>query len=242
MEKVSFDLFIELITFDQSLYQIEKEVRNLQAEIELLDQNLHDLHKNLSQEKDRVGQLRKDVDLKEREMQDLDQQEKRVRERLSSVSNEREYQAIKDEINRLKKKQHDYEMILMNSWTSFESAQKEFKAHEAELEEKKQATQESLESKAARLLQAQQRLEVSRQERAVREKEIPSEWLEKYGRMRNSVTNPVVLLEKGSCSACFYKIPAQDALLVARSELIQCKGCYRFLYEREEQDSQEQEE
>ena len=53
---------------------------------------------------------------------------------------------------------------------------------------------------------------------------------EKYAVMRAKVTDPVVPVIDGSCSACFYKISPQDMQLLARRKLVQCKDCFRLLY------------
>ena len=66
--------------------------------------------------------------------------------------------------------------------------------------------------------------------RAVKEEGIPEEWIEKYERMRNSVPDPVASIEDQVCKACFYTATNQEIELLKRKKLLQCKGCYRFLY------------
>ena len=48
--------------------------------------------------------------------------------------------------------------------------------------------------------------------------------------MRERVSDPVVPILQGGCSACFYKTPEQDLILLKRNKLLQCKNCYRFLF------------
>lgn len=62
------------------------------------------------------------------------------------------------------------------------------------------------------------------------EKGVPEEWLERYAMMRSRVSDPVVPVKDGLCSACFHQILAQDMILLRRNKLLQCKECYRFLY------------
>jgi predicted nucleic acid-binding Zn-ribbon protein len=48
--------------------------------------------------------------------------------------------------------------------------------------------------------------------------------------MRTRTADPVVPVLDGSCSACFHYLTEQDLLLIKKNKLMQCKGCYRFLY------------
>ena len=48
--------------------------------------------------------------------------------------------------------------------------------------------------------------------------------------MQSRVTDPVVPVQQGSCSACFYDITEQRLVALRRHALLQCEGCYRFLY------------
>ncbi len=230
MERNSFGLFIDLITFDQSLYKTEKELRDVQSEIDYLTDVIEGFVATLEKGKETVRQMRKDVDIKELEMKELDEKEKQTRTRLDKAANEKDYQAFKDEISTLKKKQHDYEATLMEVWNLFENAQKEFVKKEQEVAAEKEAVEKNLQEKQSKAAELKATLDGAAQERLEKEKNVPEEWIGKYSRMRNSVENPVVTVVNGSCSACFYKIPDQDALSVNQQQLIECKGCYRFLY------------
>jgi len=236
MKNGSFDRFIELITFDQSLYQAEKQIVNLQSEVDYLSDVLKALLNKFQADKDRVRFLQKDVDIKELEMKELDEQEKKARTRLTEVSNEKEHKAVKDEIAHFKKKQHDYESTLMEVWNTFENAQKELEKTEQEVTAEKEEVEQSLSAKKSSISELQKTMSSSEKVREQKAQDIPEEWIEKYGRMRNSVSNPVVAVESGSCTACFYKISNQDFILVGKQQLIQCKGCYRFLYGKKQQE------
>lgn len=233
MVKNAFDSFIDLITFDQSLFVMEKEIQTLIQEISHLDKVLLDYAGQLQAGQTKIKTLKKEVENKEHQMKDFDEQERKSKERLAGVKNDREHQAIKEEINRLKKKQHDYESTLMIAWNSLESLEKEMHKHEQELLEKQGAVQALLDAKKSRINQLEKLLQSTQPERLTKEKQVPQEWMEKYSRMRNCVPNPVVPVVNGSCTACFYSIPHQDFLSVLDHQLIECKGCYRFLYSKE---------
>jgi predicted nucleic acid-binding Zn-ribbon protein len=59
------------------------------------------------------------------------------------------------------------------------------------------------------------------------------------------VADPIVPVFDGSCSACFYAMTGQDMQELYKNKLLQCRGCYRFVYlpqethkERVSQDSE----
>ena len=61
-------------------------------------------------------------------------------------------------------------------------------------------------------------------------KDVPQEWLDKYNRMRNTVSNPVVPVVSGTCGGCSYLLTTQTLLSLGQNKMIQCSGCYRLLY------------
>lgn len=68
------------------------------------------------------------------------------------------------------------------------------------------------------------------QDRQSKEQAVPAEWLEKYATMRARVTDPVVPVINGDCSACFYQVSTQDMQQLRHRKLLQCKDCFRLLY------------
>ncbi len=237
MENKAFESFLDLITFDQSFHATEAEIKLLTEEQKDILLTSSALNQIIQKERAHVAALHKEVDARELEMKVLDGQGDVAKTRLSQVANEREYKAIKHEADGIKKKQHDYEAILLEVWGTYESAQKECEKKEKELQEKVSNGNKRLEEIKERLALLQEQLDLLLQERDKKEKSVPEEWLEKYSRMRNSVTNPVVLAVQGACSACFYSLLPQDAFMVKRGQLVQCKGCYRFIYSKTEEES-----
>lgn len=230
MEKSSFDLFIDLVTFDQSLNKVVKKVSDFRIEIADLTKQLSFLKVDQENTQNRVRQLRKEVDEKEHEMKNLDEQEKSTRTRLSAVVNQKEYKAFKDESHSLKKKQHDYESTLLEVWGTFENAQKECDRKQLEFTQKIEELQKLLQEKQLQVVECEGQLNSASDERAKKEQQVPKEWLEKYDRMKHSVQNPVVPVVSLSCSACFYCLSQEDLILIKQSKMTQCKGCYRLLY------------
>ena len=231
MERSSFELFLDLITFDQSLHETEKKLALALTQVE----QVKSLQKRLLSEQEavraHVHALKKEVDVKEREMKELDTQEKSAKSRLGSISNQKEYQALKDEALVLKKKQHDYEATLMTVWSTYETAQKELQKHESEFESHCAHLAQELSQHEAIINESKAFLDAASHERRAKEQGVPEAWLLTYSRMRNSVKNPVVKLVGDSCSACFHSLTIHDAQTLKTLQLLQCKGCFRFIYD-----------
>ena len=132
----------------------------------------------------------------------------------------------------LKKRQHDYENILLSTWNIYENAKKEYEKKEQEHAEEVDRISTQLREKKEKIEAVEREIAVLEEQRKNKENGVPQEWLEHYARMRNTVSDPVVEIVSESCSACFYNIPQQDVISINRNKLVQCKGCYRFLYKK----------
>jgi len=230
MTEFPLNSFIDLITFDQGLISIEKvldqstqDIRDMRAEIGVIDKQAH-------ASRSTVHDLRKEVDEHELLMKELDEQAKERRQRLESASNPKEYSALRHEIEAIKKKQHDYEETLLAAWKLLEAAQKDLEASSMYHVQQTAELEKKIQEKEQQVIELTAQFQEKLQERPAKEKLVPQEWLDKYATMRARVANPVVPVNIDSCSACYYLISAQDMQALRRQKLVQCKDCYRFLY------------
>lgn len=238
-----FQAFIELISLDQDIRTVHREIIQIQQSTEKYLAEKQEVVGRLDQFKQHVHELRKMVDTQELEMKELDQQEKAQKDRLDSVGNVKEHQALKKEIERFKREQHEAEVTLMSIWNKLEIAQKELTEQQTAYDAKIEELHKIIHDQQEKITGLQQQLVEKKNERPTRESGIPQDWLDKYSHMRMQVENPVVPVERGGCSACFYTIPDQELLRLNRRALVQCKGCFRLLYAQEAmQDKQAEDE
>ena len=230
MSKNPFDLFISLITFDQTLHESEKEIVALETVIEGLEDQI-DASKDLfEKEQAKLHGLKKEVDMQELEMKTVDEKGKAVQERFSAASNNKEYLALKTETEEIQKAQMEAEAYLITVWNNLENAQKSVVTKEKEYQEQKDTLTTQITEKQVKVDEIEVKFQAEQKGRAAKEEGIPEEWVEKYERMRNSVPDPVSAVEDKNCKACFYAMTNQEMELLKRKKLLQCKGCYRFLY------------
>lgn len=228
-----FQAFIDLITLDQEIVSIEQTLLKIDNEIAALIKLENDAQIHLDIQKKKVHDARKVVDAQELELKALDAQEKQKKERLDNATDHKQYQSLSKEIDALKLKQHTNEELLMQAWNVLEASQKECELVEKEQPQKIAALQKTIEQKNDEIAALEVQLEQKNAERPAKEKIVPAEWLEKYAVMRSRVSDPVVSVQRGACSACFASLTEQDLLSVRRRKLLQCKTCYRLLYSQE---------
>ncbi|HSW74204.1 MAG TPA: hypothetical protein VLG71_03525 [Candidatus Limnocylindria bacterium] len=230
MNESPFTSFIELIRFDHSIATVEEALNKVKKELHAVRQQEEKQLATLEAAKKAAYDAQKAVDEQELAMAELVETEGKKKKRLENVTNHKEYQSIKAELEAVHAQQRTLEAELLEIWAALETAQK---AHEA-TKKTVETTLEKVRTESALHESKQQSLEAElaekRQQRPEKEQRVPQEWLDKYASMRASTLDPVVPVVHESCSACFYKVSEQDLLLLGRHKLLQCKGCYRFLY------------
>ncbi len=230
MNTYPFQIFIDLITFDQGIQVIEKDIQALKQKIAELNHQEQLLTESLEKAKQRVQASRKEVDTQELIMKESDQLVAEKQKQLDAITNHKEYKGLQTEIQHLQGQQHEHEELLMNVWNQLEAVQKEYDKQQEASNQKVEALHITIQETTKKITALQEELDKRNNERLAKEQNVPQEWLEKYSLMRARVANPVVPVDRGVCSACFYIVSEQDLIQLKRRQLLQCKECYRLLY------------
>lgn len=235
MNNDAFNALIDLVDFDQKTLSLQNSISKLASEVSVFEKRKFDLDAQIEQIKNFFHDTQKEVDLGELEIKTYEQQIKDKKKRIDETSNQKEYIAFKREIEQLTQKQHECEAPLVEAWNRLEQAKQDFKKHEENYEKSLEKINEEEKSVESQIENLKKELEEHLKVREERVKVVPKEWLEKYEVLGSRVPDPVVPVESGSCSACFYDITPQVMLELKHGKLMQCKGCYRFLYIKKEQ-------
>lgn len=222
--------FIDLVNFDQKLQSLENEKKTIALEIAVIKKQEEKYTHDLDEAHKRIFQFKKKVDEQELEMKSLDQKEKEKKMRLEHLADYKEYQAIKAEIETVQRAQVEQEKLVLDAWNQLENAQidvqKKIKEHEEQMKLLHEKEQE-LETKSMHLTDEITNMNA---ERVQKERDVPTEWLEKYTMMRARVADPVVEIFHQSCGACSRIITQQEMVRAKHGALVQCQNCYRLLY------------
>lgn len=225
-----FQKFVALISFDQENNQIRQQLQDLGSDIKHLNQMLINTEHELIAAHELVKTAQKAVDATELANQELDATEKTKKIQLDQVQDKKEYAALKKEITYLKEQQHNNELILVQAWTKLETAKQAFEKQKELLNHKLSEIKTDISAKQAQIIELTKQVDNYELERKAKEIGVPAEWLVKYSIMRTRVQNPVVQVVNGSCMACFYDVTQQDINALKDNRLVECRGCFRFLY------------
>jgi predicted nucleic acid-binding Zn-ribbon protein len=233
MNQFSLQKLIDLVEFDQGMVKIEHAIDKLKEEIAVAQKEADLCNEGLDRSKKNKHDLKKEVDATELEMKTLDQDEKEKRRRLDAATNQREYESFSKEVAALQVKQNSLEEELLLKWKKYEHAEVELKERQAFCDEKLISLNTVITEKMRAMDEQQKNLKHHHALREEKLKNIPQELLEKYNVMYKQVSNPVVPVEKESCTACFYPLTQQNMHDLRRRKLLQCRDCFRFLYLKE---------
>lgn len=222
---------------DHNILNLEVQKREAQKIFTNDKDLIQKLQQSIVDKKNRFRLEQKNVDLQELQAQDLKTKEEQKRTQLANVGSQKEYQAVRKELDRVSKERDEQEDMLLKAWNQLETAQKNY-----ELEEKNSVsrTAELIEDSQAKELVVQkleQQLAELHTKRTALVETIPAEWLARYDRMKNNVPNPIVPVIRSSCSSCFYAVLHQDLYKLKKSDILPCRSCYRFLYYDQEEEN-----
>lgn len=230
LEQKPFAAFLDLIAFDKKIHTFQKDILTLRQRLDTLRIKHDDLMQKTTENQTLINTLRVQVTLQEKEIQNLDAQEKAKKKMVSESSDYREIKALQAEIDDLKRAQIEYEQLVMQSWNKLEQAQKEGLRIQGSNTQGAKELDDEIVLIDLDILQKSQALNELLETRHTKVAVVPQEWLDHYIIMSSRVKDPVVPAEQESCSACFTSIAKQDMLRLLKKALLKCKMCFRLLY------------
>lgn len=231
--------FIDLVTFDQNFIKLESSISSTEKNVITLRDQLKESQSVYEDKINEHKEAKKKLDLQELEVKALQEKEQRQAEVIQKASNPREHDAAQHELETLQVQRDTQEKKLMQLWNLHENLEKEVEAIRVQQDEKQQEIQESINKENDLLEKLQKDLKDHNQQRTTKAATVPEEWINLYDHMRGRVTDPVVSIAQDSCSACFNIVSSKDLQALKHGELVQCKDCYRFLYEDQDNNKEQ---
>ena len=230
MKSIEFQTFIDLVTFDQSLVKTERDIAKSQEIQTSLLNDIERLEQDFADVKSAQHQARKAVDEKELSMKILDVKEADLKNKLASISNQKEYKSLEKETLAVNAQRMEQEQKLLALWNKLDGFNKTYEFKHKLYEEQLAQFNVQVANIVDEIAQFQTQLQALTVQRVEKLKNIPEEWLSMYVNMQGRVCNPVVSIVNDACDACFYSVTAKDLQMLRQNKLVQCKGCYRLLY------------
>lgn len=222
--------FVELVKHDQQINDLEKSIDKLQDDVAYHEEEIRKLKENLETTQQYKRDMHKLVDEKELYMKELDERERAIKQRLNQAKNNREFDSLQREVALLQKEQTIFEKELLETWKNYEEAQRIYSEKKEYVKNHIEKFDALIYEKMQKIKELEDQVKLLYDERPEKTENISEEMLKKYATMRTQISNPVVPLDRGSCSACFHAIPEYEILSIERGALKQCKMCFRFLY------------
>jgi predicted nucleic acid-binding Zn-ribbon protein len=174
--------------------------------------------------------IQKELALLELSHKDLKNQLKRKKELILSAMNAKETTALEHEITTLTSNLHTLDDKSMQLLDQQDIIQRTLQSHMQHIAHSSAAL--SVLSNDTHILKEKTDIEIAALTEQWQQQLllVPSELRENYLNLRSRITNPVVALQGQSCSGCCIELLAQDMHSLSTRTVIQCRGCYRFLF------------
>ncbi len=233
---------IELQQIDSQIISLRQQTELIPLEIKKIDEMISKVQSDFENENKKLIEFEKRKKEKEREIEDLNDKIRKLKEKTSQVKTNKEYQALLHEIESVEETIRAKEEILLQTMyeideykKKIENIKKETSSKKSELEQKKT----ELESKIEGLHQEIERLKNLRKEIAIN---IPSSLYDEYIElMKKHKGTAVVQVINSVCQGCFLHIPPQLYVEIKLNQSIKyCPQCGRILYFKAKEKEEEQ--
>lgn len=230
MKSIEFQKFIDLVTFDQNLIKVERDIIKMKEIEQSFVADAERLNEDFLDMKGAKDSARKAVDEKELYMKILDTEESEIKQKLDLVSNQKEYKSLEKELAVVNEKRLQHEQELIGLWNKFDILDKSYEAKRQVHDTLVNALQIQIQDNKKEIALLVGQVNKFESERLVKIEGVPQEWLDIYVNMKGRVSDPVVAVVGESCDACFYSVTSRDLQLLRQNKLLQCRDCYRLLY------------
>ncbi len=223
---------INLQKFDLRIFQIQDQLRKAPELLKSAETPLQDILAKLQVLKNTGESLVKQRRSSERELATQEEQLQKIRNRLSELKTNKEYQAHLFEIELARKKKDSIEENVLEFMERVEQNEQALK----ELEEQSTEAQKVFDSEKARLEThfanlANELADLDRQQTTLSQL-VDKPLLVRYNRLKTLRKGyAVAQLRDGACGGCQLQLPPQLVAEVKRGdELLDCSYCHRILY------------
>lgn len=217
---------------DQWLENLRHEIEEGPKRIQITEQEKEELEQGLDAEKHRIEEIKKRQKQYETEVEDGMERIKKSKNRLLSIKNNREYQAVLKEIDEIDRGIKDKEDKILGFMEESERLQQSFEARVKDLAIVRQRFEKLVEAIQNEVALARERVLKEEKDRADMAKNVRSEILNIYERLRIRKGGIVVSqVINATCSGCNMNIPPQMYNELQRRDTLKfCPNCERIIY------------
>ena len=230
---MSITRLVELQDIDSQLEDLNSLLGDLPKMVDELNEKENSLKDRVEADKVILKEINLSSSKSEKVNSDIQEKINKLTDQLFLVTNNKQYDALTNEIEYLKEQKKENEELLVSNLEEKETLEKNINENEASLEELKtdldvrrnkldEALSETADEKAA--------LENSRKKQVV---EIDDNTMQVYNKVISARSGiAVVPLSGNSCGGCGAALPLQMVSEIRAGDLHNCQSCGRFVYNK----------
>ena len=230
---MSIARLVELQDIDSQLEDLNSLLGDLPKMVDELNEKENSLKDRVEADKVSLKEINLNNSKSEKVNSDIQEKINKLTDQLFLVTNNKQYDALTNEIEHLKEQKKENEELLISNLEEKETLEKNINENEASLEELKtdldvrrnkldEALSETADEKAA--------LENSRKKQVT---EIDDNTMQVYNKVISARSGiAVVPLSGNSCGGCGAALPLQMVSEIRAGDLHNCQSCGRFVYNK----------
>ncbi len=230
---MSITRLVELQDIDSQLEDLNSLLGDLPKMVDELNEKENSLKDRVEADKVTLKEIILNSSKSEKVNSDIQEKINKLTDQLFLVTNNKQYDALTNEIEHLKEQKKENEELLISNLEEKETLEKNINKNEASLEELKtdldvrrnkldEALSETADEKAA--------LENSRKKQVT---EIDDNTMQVYNKVISARSGiAVVPLSGNSCGGCGAALPLQMVSEIRAGDLHNCQSCGRFVYNK----------
>ncbi|HEX3178287.1 MAG TPA: C4-type zinc ribbon domain-containing protein [Methylomirabilota bacterium] len=227
---------IDLQGLDGRIAGLESEAARLPRQIEAIQSALAEARKTAETVKTRLDATKKDLRLKEKDLEVANVKRQKLEARLYEVKTNKEYSAVLLEIEEAKQEKAKTEEEILNLMESQERLGVDIKDAEQRFKSREDQARQDEAVVRTKLAAVERELEGLRAERRSRAKDLPPALLASYDRISKARGGVAVAAVTAAavCGGCRVSIrPQAMQELRTGGALMLCESCGRYLYWQE---------
>jgi len=223
---------VELQVVDTQLQDLNELLGDLPKKVDNLHQEEESLINTLDKGKNRLKEIELALNKAEHHLAEIKQKIDKLKDQLSLVTTNKQYDALTQEIEYLKQAMDEVELEDLELDEEKDTLRNDLQEKEENLE----SLSEDLRTRRGRLVDLiaesadkKSELEKEREEKSIH---IDPSLLSRYVRIRDARYGlAVVTIDRNSCSVCGFVVPPQTVSVIRKKTLLyNCDVCSRFLY------------
>ena len=230
---MSITRLVELQDIDSQLEDLNSLLGDLPKMVDELNEKENSLKDRVEADKVTLKEINLNSSKSEKVNSDIQEKINKLTDQLFLVTNNKQYDALTNEIEHLKEQKKENEELLISNLEEKETLEKNINENEVSLEELKtdldvrrnkldEALSETADEKAA--------LENSRKKQVT---EIDDNTMQVYNKVISARSGiAVVPLSGNSCGGCGAALPLQMVSEIRAGDLHNCQSCGRFVYNK----------